>query len=240
MAFRSSAIASSSGGGDLTATPAGVQAHDYLGALYVQDFVGRPPTYPSGWTERVNADGGVDGQTARYADKDDASGSDSFTFTVSFSNQNVLITAAWSGRDNSAPRSATPVLTAFRSANSASPISDTINGITALNADDIAVMGVTDQPAGANRWTYSAIASYTEQYSGVSVDWVSGITLQTRDAVGAGATGNFSTTITDSLAGSADRAGIVVAIKAAAAGGAPIVSPSAPSRRMISWTRAAS
>jgi len=225
MAFRSSAIASSASGGTLTATPAGVAAHDYLGAFCVQDVQTQTITPPTGWTQRTNIDtAGPDGQTIRYLDKDDASGSDSFAVVFGGSNHAVLITGAWSGRDNTTPRSTTPVTTSNTSAN-ASAISSTITGITATANDDIAVWMCTDQDAAAGRWTYSTITNYTEQRDGVAVDWVSGAALDTRDNVSSGATGNFSATITNSASGNAGYFGIVVAIKAAAGAAATSVIP---------------
>jgi len=219
MAFRSSAITSSSTGGTVTATPAGVQAHDYLGLLFDGDNTGFTPTYPSGWTERANADlSGPDVQTARYADKNDASGSDSFTLISNTATGVAMITAAWSGRDNTNPRSTTPVTTTNTTAN-ASAISATITGITATANDDIAVWMFTDQTIAASRWTYSTITNYTERQDGVATDWVSGIALDTRDNVSAGGTGNFSTTITDASSSTSGYGGIVVAIKLAPAGG---------------------
>lgn len=218
MAFRSSASASSSSGGNLTATPTGVAAHDYLAGWFVSDIAGQAPTQPSGWNALTNVDlSGPDGQTCRFSDKDDASGSDSFLFTNSFGSHCALVTGAWIGRDNSSPRSATPVSTQNTSSN-ASPISGSISGITASQGDDIAVFVATDQTAGGGRWTGSTITNYTERNDGVAIDWASGIALQTRDNVSSGATGSLSITLTDASAGNAGYAAIVVAIKAAPGG----------------------
>ncbi len=214
MSFRSSAIASSSSGGNLTATPAGVAAHDYLGAIWVADGTAEAPTPPAGWTLRVTASGGADGQCFRYYDKDDASGSDSFTFTYAGGSPCVLICAAWSGRDNANPRSTTPVTTAFAGSNAGHPISFTITGISATAGDDIAVWACTDDASGGSRWTFSTISGFTERNDGANQDWASGALLQTLDNAAGGATGNFSTTISDSGVHSGDRAAIVVAIKA--------------------------
>jgi hypothetical protein len=162
----------------------------------------------------------LDGSTQFYADKDDATGSDAFGFADNAAGNNkALITAAWSGRNNSAPRSATPVTTG-NSASNTSPISATITGITAVSGDDIGIGLGTDELASA-RWTESTITNYTSQVNGVALDFVSGAGLQTRDNVSAGATGNFSVTITrNSGTGNSGYCGIVVAIAAAAAGGA--------------------
>src|SRR4051812_8907567 len=102
MAFRSSASATGTGTGTITATPAGVQAHDYLGAWWLVDGSALPVlTPPVGWTQRASVQVSLDGQTQFYADKADASGSDAFGFADNAVNDKALITAAWSGRNNS-------------------------------------------------------------------------------------------------------------------------------------------
>lgn len=223
MAFRSSAKASSSSGGTITATPTGVQAHDYLGATYVVDSNSPTLSVPSGWTNDTSnfwGSGGPDGGLQFFAFKADATGTDAFGFSdTSGTASNSLITAAWSGRNNATPHSTARVKTVDGTSN-ASPISATITGITASANDDIAVWMATDQTVAAARWTFSPITGYTEQQDGVATDWVSGIALDTRDNVSAGATGSFATTITRaSGTGNAGFGGIVVAIKAAAGGG---------------------
>lgn len=212
MAHRSSAIASSSTGGNLTATPAGVAAHDYLGALYSQD-TSNTATTPAGWTSRQDLSGGPDGQGAAYYDKDDASGSDAFTWTNSTGNPVALITAAWSGRDNAAPRTA--LAPTAMSGSLATPISASITGVTAAAGDDIAVWIVGDQVSSTARWNCSTVTGYTERQDGVAVDWVSLIALDTLDAASAGATGSLASTLTrTSGSGNAGWAAVVVAIKA--------------------------
>jgi hypothetical protein len=90
-----------------------------------------------------------------------------------------------------------------------------------VNGDDIGIGLGTDDAAAGQRWTYSTITNYTEQVDGVAQDWVSGAGLQTRDNVSAGATGNFSVTITRGAgAGNSGYSGIVVAIAASIAAGA--------------------
>lgn len=224
MAYRSSNKATSSTGGVITATPAGVTAHDYLGATYLVDSNTATLTAPSGWTNDSSnlwGSGAPDGGQQFFAFKADASGTDAFGFTDSTGNtSNAVIAAAWSGRDNASPHSAARVKTLNTTSN-VSPISATITGITASASDDIAVWLATDQTVAGGRWTFSTIATYTERQDGVATDWVSGIALDTLDNASAGATGNFSTTITrDSGTGNSGYAGIVVAIKAAAGGAA--------------------
>lgn len=216
MAYRSSANASSAAGGTITATPSGVVAHDYLAGLYTADG-SRTITQPTAWNAPISFDQvAPDGQSFRFSDKNDASGSDSFAWGTSDGIDVAVICAAWSGRDNTTPRSTAPVTTGNTTAN-ASPISASFTGITALLNDDIAVFMATDQDAAAARWTFSTITGYTEQQDGIAVDWVSGLALDTRDAVSAGATGALASTITRGVGtGNAGYSGIVIAIKAAA------------------------
>ncbi len=221
MAYRSSAIASSSSGGNLTATPPGVAAHDYLCGIYMQDIAGLTPTQPTGWNSLIDMDlSGPDGQSVQFSDKNDASGSDSFQWSTGFGFHNAVINSAFSGRDNAAPRSTAPVVTRNTSGNSF-PVSASLTGITATAGDDIAVLVGVDQAGDTGRCTLSTISGYTERQDGVNTDWVSGMGLQTADNVSAGATGSLAFTITlaSGSASSAGYAGIVVAIKAAAGGG---------------------
>jgi len=215
VAYRSSAITSSATGGNLTATPAGVQAHDYLSLQFTRDAVQAAPSWPAGWTQRVdNSRSTPDGIGSFVADKDDATGSDDFTVVDGNTNQSALITSALSGRYNAAPRSATPVATQNLASN-ASPISASYTGITAQDLDDILVYKETDQLAADGRWNFDVITGYTEREDGVATDWVSGLALDTRDAVGAGATGALASTITrTSGTGNAGYGAVVMAIKA--------------------------
>jgi len=222
MAFRSSAKASSAAGGTITATPAGVAAHDYLAGFYTADG-SRTITAPTAWNTIITVDlASPDGQSNRFSDKNDATGSDAFGWGTSDGVNVAVINGAWSGRDNTTPRSATPVTTSNTSAN-ATPISCSFTGITATANDDIALFKSTDQTAAADRWNFAPPASYTEREDGIAVDWISGLALDTRDAVGGGATGSLASTATrTSGTGTAGYAGIVIAIKAAAGGGAAV------------------
>lgn len=215
MAFRSSAIASAATGA-ITATPAGVQVGDYLGGLFTLDASVGNVSFPAGWAQQDSWVHTVDGQSTWYADKI-AAGGDSFQFNdggLGSGGARSLVTAAWSGRDTASPRSATPVKT-FSNVSNASPISATYTGITASQSDDIAIFFFTDQGSAAERWLSTAITNYTERQDGVNQDWVSGIGLQTRDNVNAGATGNFSATLSNSVAANAGYGALVVAIRIA-------------------------
>lgn len=224
MAYRSSASATVIGGStNILATPAGVAVHDYLGALYCDDGAGGGYTVATGWTERVNNDlAAPDGQTIRYVDKLDATGSDSFTFnTGTGGGHGSLITAAWSGRDNTTPRSTTPVSTNNTSSNT-SPISISATGITATANDDIAVWSNLDQQTGGDTWGYSAATNYTERQDIGGGDWAASSQLQTRDNVSAGATGALTYTATRATGSSNAGYGVIVVAIKAAGGAAPV------------------
>lgn len=231
MAFRSSAIANSTGG-EITATPAGVAVDDYLGAFYVADSNTPTLTPATNFVERAQVTLTLDNQRLFFADKI-ATGSDTFNFSDSVGNANALIVSALSGRDTTSPRSTSPVTTGDSNSNT-TPISASLTGITASLDDDILICLATDQNAASGRWTYSTITDYTERHDGIAADWTSGTALQTRDAVAAGATGNFSVTITrNSGTGNAGYGGIVVALKAAAAAWPPGGSDDAPEKLRV-------
>ncbi len=206
MAYRSSAAVSATTNGNITATPAGVQVDDYLGGNFVGDFTNGFCTPPLGWSERANADlSGPDGQVMRYHDKI-ATGSDSFTFVAAQSGSS-LCCVAWSGRNTSAPRSATPVVTLDTTAR-ATGFTANISGITAVAGD---------HSTGSDRWTLSQITNYTERQAEHTVDFVN-VACDTRDNVSAGATGTLQSTLTRvSGSGTAGWSAVVVAIASAAA-----------------------
>lgn len=228
MAYRSSASATVVGGAtNITATPTGVVAHDYLGALYCDDVSGGGYTAATGWSERVNNDlAGPDTQTMRQVAKNDATGTDSFVFNTGTGGGHAsLITAAWSGRDNTTPHSTTPVSTNNTSSNT-SPISISATGITATANDDIAVWSNLDQQQGTDTWGYSAATNYVERQDIGGGDWAASSQLQTRDNVSGGATGALTYTATRASGSSNAGYGvIVVAIKASGGGGAAGTGP---------------
>jgi hypothetical protein len=220
MALRSSSSASATSG-NITATPSGVQVGDYLGGLFsLDDSAGEGTiTNPTSWTTRATETHPLstpDGHVARYADKV-ATGSDSFTWQATSGGPRSCVNAAWSDRNQVNPRSTNPVTTLNTTSNT-SPVSATLNGITAVNEDDIGIFWWTDQTAADGRWTSSTITDYTERVDGIALDWVSGIGLQTRDNVSAGGTGNFSVTLTRTAGtGNAGYGAVVVALKCSSA-----------------------
>lgn len=216
MAYRSSAIASAATGA-ISAAPIGVQVGDYLCGLFVVDSATSTVTPPSGWAQQSSAV--LTDETGVYADKI-ATGSDLFSFNDNTANARALVTVAFSGRDTANPLSTTPVTTINNVANATTPgFTATYNGITALQGDDVAVFFFTDQSDAGERIVSTQITNYTERADGVNQDWVSGIGVDTRDNVNAGATGNLTATLSDnaSLARTAGYGAVVVAIKVSTA-----------------------
>lgn len=225
MAFRSSALGThaSGGGTSISATPAGVQAGDYLLAWLIIDGSGASPTsVPSGWSlQDTNDQTGPDGQTMLLYSKAPASGSDSFSWGITSGEGAILFTAAWSGRNTGA---APTIAKAQNTSSNASPITVNATGVTAASGDDIAVVFQVDQTAGTATWTFSQPTNYTERHDDSTVDWISGA-LDTRDNVSAGATGTISSTATRTAgSGNGGWGTFVVALAQAAAGGV-VVNP---------------
>lgn len=223
MAFRSSASAISATGGTLTATPAGVSTGDYVMAAWSEALAVTTGvatvTTPSGWSLYVDMGGGQGGggsMGVRIFDITSYSGQ-TFSFTGSGADQTVLVTSCWTGRSTTAPRTAnatTPFTT-----QQTSPISLSINGVTAAANDDIAVFSFIDQNTGTDRWSSSAITLYTQQQNTFALDFNSHLGFQTRNAVGAGATGSLAITLTRTTGtDTSGRAGATFAIAAAASG----------------------
>lgn len=218
MAYRSSAFAGSDTGGDITATPAGVQTDDYLAGLAIFDLTANPPTGTTGWTERANIDQATpDSQTGRLYDTI-ATGSDDYTWSYGVNNAGSLI-AAWSGRNTAAPR--TFVQTTIDTTLNTSPISASFTGGTAVEGDDIAVFVSLDKDGSSDNWTFSTITGYTQRLTDNTIQFITAH-LQTQDNVSAGATGSLTSTITRNtgIAGSG-YASVVVGIAAGSAGGNP-------------------
>lgn len=212
MAYRSSAIASSSTGGNLTATPVGVAAGDYLAMAFLEDTSITGLTFPSGFTQVSDVAGGPDGQEYRVSGKTNATGSEVFTATSTSSRQSALISAAWSGRDTTTGLT-TSSATAWSGA-SATPITASAAGVTAAANDDVALFILGDQTSSTARWSSAAPSGYTQRQNAPAVDWVSLFALHTIDNVSAGATGSISSTLTlTSGAGQAGWAAVVLAIK---------------------------
>jgi len=217
MALRSTATATSSTGGNLTATPAGVQSGDYLSGFFSSD-AGTPVTSnvvkPTGWTEQVNKDTTLpDGQYFRYADKV-ATGSDSFTWTNSETFEAVLIAASHSGRSGTTSFiTATQVTTA-----QSSPITEAATGGTAIAGDDLIAYYGEDVSGFSSPFTHNAASgpgTFTKQQDLTGGVGHTSSTLSTLDNYAGGATGNVTVTATG--AGStAGWVGVIVAVKAAA------------------------
>jgi len=217
MAFRSVDHQVRSTNGTLTCSPAGMAADDYVAAQLVSDNSGATYSYTtSGLTERINNDQDApDTQTQRYADKI-ATGSDDLTVDFTAGNYHHFICAAFSGRNTSAPRTATQP-TSNTSSNS-TPVSASATGVTAASGDDIFVCWQCDQQASGDDWSSDSYpAGYTEASDRADTNWVSSGCFY-QNNVGAGATGSIGWTITrDAGTGNTGYGAIVVAI---ASGGA--------------------
>jgi len=220
MAYRSSAVAKSDSGGDLTATPAGSVANDYLSGFFSKDSTGQTIGAPSGWTIQYTGNPtSPDSQSFRYADKV-AAGSDSFTFTSNAANQSILICAAHSGRDTSATPTSFRTGTENTSTN-ASAITAGANGGTAASGDDLLAYFGTDGTSPGGVWSFNAASgpgAFTQRQNDSTPIWSSS-SLSTLDNYGGGATGTVTETIT-LASGSAGWTAVIIAVKAAAGGAA--------------------
>jgi CBS-domain-containing membrane protein len=193
MAYRSSA-ANSAVAGNNTATPAGTAAGDYLCGVMICDSQTPGVTPPTGWTTRVTVTNTApDGQTMVFADKV-AAGGDSFQWNNTSGNS-MVIAAAFSGRNQTSPRTA---ITGEKN-ESTNTDSFTVShtGLTAATGDDIAVFMQIDEVTGSDTWDLAQITNYTERQDNVaSQSFVHGAALDTRDNVSAGATGALSSATT--------------------------------------------
>lgn len=216
MAFRSSAstFQAAGGSGALTATPAGVVAGDYLGALYCQDAFGHAPlALSAGWTQQAIADlSAPDGQFIRYCDKV-AAGGDAFVFGTGDSQGATLQVVALSGRKTTSPTSFITPTTNLSS--NASPVAASYAGGTAAAGDDLLVfigLDITASPAG---WGFGAIAGFTDRTSVQGGDTIAD--LFTKDNLSAGATGSIAQTLTlTSGSGNIGYGAVVIAVQSSA------------------------
>ena len=161
-----------------------------------------------------------------------------FSFTGSGVDQTVLVTACWSGRHATTPRT-TSATTPFTTQQT-SPISLSATGVSAAANDDIAVWSFVDQNTGTDRWSSSAISLYTQRQNTFALDFDSHLGLQTRDAVSAGATGSLAMTLTRTTG--TDTSGRAAAVFAIAAAPPADNTPKAaslgqwdPELRLLAW-----
>jgi len=225
MAFRASSQTLRAAGVGTTLTgsaPTGTAANDYLAAFVVLDGITTDTvTPPTGWTSRGSfgfASGVPDGSHVEIFDKI-ATGSDSYAFTTNVNNACVMLIGAWSGRNTTNPRTFLTVATPNTTGN-ATPVSIALTSGTAAAGDDIAVFSMLDITVGTDTWGFTAPGSYTEQNDAQTT--FATASLDTRDAVTAGAVGTLTVTGTRSAGtGVAGWGGVVIAIAAGAAG-APV------------------
>lgn len=212
MAFRSADHVVRSTNGTLTSAPAGLVANDYVAAQLVSDNSGATYSYTtSGLTERINNDQAApDTQTQRYADKI-ATGTDDLTVDFTVGTYHHFVCAAFSGRNTSAPRTATQATS--NTTSNPTPVSASATGVTAANGDDIFVCWQCDQTVTGDDWSSASYpAGYTEASDRADTNWVSSGCFY-KENVGAGATGSITWTITrDAGTGNTGYGAVVVAI----------------------------
>lgn len=232
MAFRSSSHTPRAAGATaLTGSaPAGTIAGDYLAAFVVLDGITSDTvTPPAGWTSRGSfgfTAGNPDGSKCEIFDKI-ATGSDSYAFSTSVSNDADLVIGCWSGRDQANPRRFLTVSTPNTTAN-ATPVNIGLTSGTAQPGDDIAFFGMLDITVGTDTWAYAPPAGFTEQRD-VQQAFATQ-TLATVDASAGGALGTLTAVGTRTAGtGAAGWGGVVIAIIAAAVAGPQ------PSQNMIDW-----
>lgn len=225
MAFRSSSQTLRAAGVGTTLTgsaPSGTAAGDYLAAMVVLDGVTADTvTPPSGWTSRGSfgfLSGAPDGAHVEIFDKI-ATGADSYAWSTSVNNACVLIVGAWSGRNQTNPRTFLTTSTPNTTAN-ATPVSVNLTSGTAATGDDVAYFAMADITVGTDTWGFSPVSTFTEQ-NDAQTTFAFG-TLDTKDNVAAGALGTLTSTATRSAGtGAAGWGGFVISIAAATGGFAP-------------------
>lgn len=195
MALRSSSSVNSGSGFTNTLTvsaPSGVAQNDIV-ILAWQNGASATSTvtWPSGFTELVNASGTTAGTTYRIAWKrEGASPPSSYTVSSSTTDYCVLIAAAYANRSTTA--APTYQLT-VQSTGQVSPISINAGGVTAAAGDDIGwFVGVTASGGSSlSASAFTAPTNYTlRQDSHCAAYHTSG--FASRDNVSAGATGTLT------------------------------------------------
>lgn len=222
MAYRSSSVASGQDAAPTGSAPAGTVAGDRLLAYLSVDLSTATATPATDWTEIGNVQLTLDGHRKILFEKKVATGSDSYVFglSVSYHSWNLTIVAL-SGRDATA---AATVVSTSNNTSQNTPISISLDGVTAALNDDLLTFTTIDKLGGNDVWAYSQSTNFTERQES-NTTWCSTQT-QSRDAVAAGATGAIAITATrTSGTANAGWGGFVVAIPAVAASGASYVAP---------------
>jgi len=173
-------------------------------------------TWPAGFTE-ITQNPSLTGARFRCAWK--AASGEGATYQVTFSASTLyaqVLAASWFGR-NSSQWSATPVVTVVDTYQ-ASPHTVNATGITAANADDIALFVGVKSNNNANPFVMTPPTNYTVRMDTTGPSYAIA-QLATRDNVSAGATGTL--TFTETSASDQSRVGVLV-LAIAAAGGSVI------------------
>jgi hypothetical protein len=213
MAFRAAASNSGSANNLTVTKPTGTVSGDILLAFWTNaGSSGSTITWPSGFAEEANANlASPDTTTIRCASKV-AGGSEPADYNIASSTNDACCAAivAISGRDTGA--AITPSVTQ-NTGTFSTPITVTLNGVTAANGDDLIWMAAPSL-TGTNPGTYTAPASFTECVDVAHTQYAS-MGIAYRDNVSAGATG----TIAGTLTGSSDAGYGGFVINLAVAGG---------------------
>lgn len=190
MPYRSSSIAQTNTTTCAPAAPSGYQAGDVLVAIATNNSQTGVIAFPSGWTQ-VRSDRAAiqDGLTASWGWKV-ATGSDSFSWTLTGSRDFGVIVAAYTGINTSSPIDTSSINGPVAFA--ASPVSVTANGVTTAGLDDVIAL-VSGAPAGgfgAGSWAAPPAMTLRQgsAFSGTGDFAMSSLSDFTQ--VSSGATGN--------------------------------------------------
>ncbi len=220
MAFRS-AVQTTGTAGPIN-LPAGYQLDDILVAVWSSDFGGISMANTN-WvqidsTRSLTTDGHTISVWYRVVDGTETG---KLTWTIGGGSDLSCDCMAFSGRSTSAP------ITAFlytAESSGSSPITITLNAITAAAGDDVLALFMLDTTDGGGTWSGGSYTSgYAEAFD-ISNAW-SSLFGAYRENVSGGTTGNVQGVATSS-GGSAGYAGWLIAL--ASSGGGPPATPDTP------------
>lgn len=217
MPYRSSSIAQTNTTTCAPAAPSGYQAGDVLVAIATNNSQTGVIAFPSGWTQvRSDSAAILDGLTASWGWKV-ATGSDSFSWTLTGSRDFGVIVAAYTGINTSSPIDTSSINGPVAFA--ASPVSVTANGVTTAGLDDVIAL-VSGAPAGgfgAGSWAAPPAMTLRQgsAFSGTGDFAMSSLSDFTQ--VSSGATGNQTGTWV-SIGGNMGYFAYLVALSPASSG----------------------
>lgn len=218
MAYKASAVGTSTGSTTTSLTWPSVAAHDRA-LLFVSKDASFPGTVtpPSGFSliGDIESQNLPDSHTYILYENRDLVGTESGTLTLTTdATQNcVMFLVVLSGRDNAAALTFA-TFTNDTNAN-ASPVSLAAASGTAVAGDDLVAFFGLDQTAGGDVWDQTAPSGFTERHD-QQIAWVSA-SVSTKDNQSAGAVGTVTGTATRSSgSGAAGWGAFVVAVPAGA------------------------